>query len=338
MQIQKNLQTQPQAYTAPAQIPGAAAEPAPTDGFSPQGDIPGFDLRNLDKSVDPGKDFYHYADGGWQKSHPIPDDKKSIGSFDLLAERNLTQVNTILQAAAADPTAAAGSPQRMIGDFYASGMDTATIDAAGDKPLAPEFDRIDKIQNLSQLQGETARLQGLGMAPFFSFSPVQDAHDSTKIIGQADQNGLGLPDRDYYLKTDDRSVAIRSAYVDHITKMFTLLGDDPEKAKKEAATVMSVETRLATNSLDNVASRDPQTTYNITDRDGLAKLTPNLDWNQYFTDRGRPDIKTINVAAPQFFSSLSKQLGDTPIEDLKAAHPPSPSHLPTRPSTSTVRS
>jgi predicted metalloendopeptidase len=196
-------------------------------------------------------------------------------------------------------------------DFYRSGMDQARIDAAGTAPLQPVFDRIAKIHDMDDVQAEVARLQKEGFGAMFGFGATPDSKSPEQIIGEADQGGLTMPNREYYLSTDPQKVKVRNAYLEHVTRMFTLAGDAPLKARMEAIEVLALETRLAEGCLTPEQMRDPQALYNPMDRDQLAKLTPHLDWGRFFQGIGRDDIKSINVGMPSFFSRLDDTLATT---------------------------
>src|SRR5437016_5346089 len=207
----------------------------------------GFDTANLDKTCKPCDDFYQFAMGGWMKSNPIPPEYSSWGTFTQLADKNQQNLKQILEAAVS-AKAAPGSSGQKIGDFYASCMDTTAINAAGTKPLEPELARIAEIKNVADLQAEAELLHTKGVGALFRFSSNQDSKDSTRVIGGAVQGGLGLPEREYYLKGDDKSKQLREAYTKHVAKMFELLGDPADKSASEAAIILKVETALATAS------------------------------------------------------------------------------------------
>jgi len=245
----------------------------------------GFDPANLDRSCKPCDDFYKFANGGWMAKNPIPAEYPSWGRFDELAERNVDELHRILDGLAL-LKAKRGSVEQKLGDFYASGMDMQRIDAEGLKPLEGELRRIDAVKDAAGLRAEIGRLQGYGINVPFVFGSGQDAKESTRVIGQALQGGLGLPDRDYYLKDDQRYQDIRKAYVAHVAKMFELAGDSAADAKAHADTVMRLETQLAEASMTLVDQRDPNKIYNKTAVGDLKKITPGFDWAAYFREIG----------------------------------------------------
>jgi putative endopeptidase len=277
----------------------------------------GVDLTILDKTCKPCSDFYNYANGEWLKKNPIPAAYPSWGRFNELAERNREQLHGILESAAANANAVSGSNEQKIGDFYASCMDEKQVNTAGAKPLDSEFGRIEAVNNMADLQAEVAHLQSVGVGALFQFGSTQDMKDSTHVIGGADQGGLGLPDRDYYTKTDEKSKQVREQYRDHIAKMFALTGDDAAKSANEANTILELETRLAEASLTNVERRDPDKTYHKMSRVQLRTLTPNWSWDTYFQQIGYSNIDAVDVSAPKFFESMSRQLKEVPLSDWK---------------------
>jgi putative endopeptidase len=276
----------------------------------------GFDTANLDKTCKPCDDFYQFAMGGWMKSNEIPPQYSTWGSFSRLLDKNQQNLQQILEAAA-NSKAAAGSNEQKIGDFYATCMDTAAIDAAGTKAIEPEMTAIAAMKNEADLQAEAAKLHREGIGVLFRFNANQDAKDSTQVVGSASQGGLGLPEREYYLKQDDKSKQIRDAYVKHVAKMFELLGDSADNAATEATTVLAIETSLANASMKNTDLRDPNKTYHRMKLADLKEMTPDFNWESYFKALGKPDLKEINVGQPDFFKALNRQLTATTIEDWK---------------------
>ena len=276
----------------------------------------GFDTANLDKSCKPCDDFYEFAMGGWMKANPIPPEYPTWGSFTVLLDKNQQNLRKILESAV-DAKGAVGANERKIGDFYASCMDTTAIEAAGTKPIDQEMLRITQMKGGVDLQEEVAHLQTIGVDAMFRFGSRQDAKDSTQVIATAVQGGLGLPDRDYYLKDDEKSKSLRETYVKHVGKMFELLGNPADKAAAEAATVMTIETSLAKASMTNVERRDPNKTYHRMKLAELKTLTPDFSWEAYFKATGHPQFSETNIGQPDFFKALDRQLTSTPLEDWK---------------------
>ena len=277
----------------------------------------GFDLANLDRSVSPCDDFFKFADGGWIKNHPIPPAYPRWASFDVLRDHNEDVLRQILEEAASNKTAAAGSNLQKIGDFYASCMDEPAIETAGAKPLDAEMQRIADLKNSEDLQREVARLQRVGVRPLFRFDSAQDYKDSTQVIAVARQGGLGLPDRDYYMKDDDKSKQLRTDYLQHVSNMFKLLGDSDEKAAAEAKTVMDIETSLAKASLTRVETRNPDNTYHKMQLAELGTLTPHFAWASFLDGVGSPRVAALNIAEPDFFKEMDAALASIPLDDWK---------------------
>lgn len=276
----------------------------------------GLDLDNMDPAVSPCTDFYLYANGGWMKKNPIPADKPRWGTFNALADRNQESLNGILKDLAATPQTP-GSLEQKLADFYASGIDVAAVNAAGLKPLQPELDRLAAVKDLAGLQEEIAHLHTLGFtgSSFFEFGSVQDARDSSKVIAGLMQGGLGLPEREYYFRTDEKTVGQRAAYVKHIAKTLELAGAPAAEAAKQADMILALETRLAKASLTNVQMRDPEATYHPMDLKALAALTPHFDWPTYLQRVGAPPVASINVGMPDFFKELDAVWSSVPLAD-----------------------
>ena len=276
----------------------------------------GFSLGNLDKSCKPCDNFYEFAMGGWMKANPIPAEYPSWGTFTQLRDNNLTAMRTILDAAAA-AHAPNGTNEQKIGDFYASCMDTGAIEAAGLKPIAGDLSAIDAINDRKSLETEIARLQRQGTNAVFRFFSGQDYKDSAKVIGQVTQGGLGMPDRDYYFREDDKSKQLRADYVEHVTKMFELAGDAPDKAAGEAKTVISIETALAKASRTRVELRDPEKNYNLMPLSEIKTLTPDWSWADYLQTIGAPSLNEVNVRQPDFFKEMNQELSSVQLPDWK---------------------
>ncbi len=283
----------------------------------PASDAAGYDQADLDPAVSPGTDFYDYATGGWQKANPIPPEYPSWGTFVVLYKENLDRTHKILEEAAADAAAPKGSERQKIGDFYYSGMDTVQIEINGYKPLRNELDRIESMRTPDDLRSEIAHLQRMGVRAAFDFESMQDYKNSSQVIGSVSQGGLGLPNRDYYTKDDDKSKDIREKYVAHVAAMLQLIDESPEQAKKDADTIMAMETAMAGASMRPVEMRDPEATYHPMTVKELAALTPDFSWPGYFGDLGRPGLESINVATPDFFKQFNTLLGERPMADWK---------------------
>lgn len=276
----------------------------------------GFSKSNLDPTCKPCSDFYQFAMGGWIKSHPIPPEYPSWGSFLQLTDSNQKNLRTILENEEKSHPAP-GSNGQKTGDLYATCMDTAAIESAGLKPLSADLAAIDAIKDRNSLLAEVAALHQEGVDVVFNFGSSQDLEDSTKVIGEADQGGLGLPDRDYYLREDEHSKQLRAGYLAHVEKMFQLAGDPAEKSQKEAQTVMTLETALAKSSSDNVAMRDPKSNYHKMTVAQLRQTTPEFAWDSYFTAVGLPGLTEENLGQPEFFKEVNRQLSATPMADWK---------------------
>jgi putative endopeptidase len=276
----------------------------------------GFSTANIDTAANPCVDFYQYACGTWMAKNPIPPDQSVWGIASRLQEHNQELLRGILEKASVnDPKRSA--VEQKIGDFYATCMDETAIDKLGVKPLEPELKLIDAIKAKDQIAGDLVRLHLLGVDAFFSFSASPDAKNSTQVIANADQGGLGLPDRDYYLKTDPKSVKLREQYVAHVQKMLELAGESRVQATSDAQAVLRIETELAKGSLDSVSRRDPSRTYHKMSVKDLAALSPSIDWPKYFAGLGAPAFTSLNVSVPDFFKALDAVLKNSTVADLQ---------------------
>ena len=295
----------------------SVAQTAPTTSSSselPQ-QIPNFDLTAIDKTVDPCVDFYQYSCGNWMKNNPIPADKTRWGRFNALDEHNLYVLRDILDQAQANGKHSA--IQQKVGDYYAACMDESTVEKKGTAPLQSEMERIAAIKTKQEIIPQVAYMHSQGIPVLFSFYPMPDMHDSSLTIPNLDQGGITLPDRDYYLKDDAKSVETRQKYQEHVQKMFELAGDKPEAAAAEAKTVLAVETELAKAAMDRTVRRDPKTRDHMMPTTEIAALAPNLDLTRYFADNGSPKFASLNVGNPDFFKAVNQQLNAVALDDWK---------------------
>jgi putative endopeptidase len=274
--------------------------------------LPVLDTSSMDTSVDPCVDFFAYSCNGWIKKNPIPPDQSSWVAYGKVQDQNRQQLHDILESAAAETGERAPYRQK-IGDYYASCIDEKTIDGQGVRPLQEAVARIDAIQSKKDLSDVVASMAH--QFALFNFRSDQDYKNSTEVIAEADQGGLGLPDRDYYFKDDAKSVDLRKAYLAHVQKMLELLGHPPATASEEAKRIMAIETELARGSMTRVERRDPKSLYHRMPVDELQKLSPNFQWDLFFAKVGVPQLKSLNVETPAFFQAMS-QLIDK--EDLAA--------------------
>ena len=293
------------------------ASPLRRSGTVSAAETHGLNPADLDLTCKPCQDFFQYATGGWMAHNPIQPAYPSYGRFNELQNQNQLVLKQILEAAARDKRATPGSITQKIGDFYGSCMDTDRIEADGLKPIEPELARVASLSNLAQLEDEVARMQSEGINALFRFSSTQDEKNSEQVIGIAMQGGLGLPDRDYYLKTDDHSKQLLEQYQQHVAKMLQLAGDDPELATAESHTVIAMETQMAQASKTRVELRDPESNYHKLGAPQLKALTPDFSWDTYFRNIGFPDIHDVNVGQPEFFQALDKNLTAVPLADWK---------------------
>ena len=279
-------------------------------------DVHGINPADMDASVAACQDFNLYGNGGWLKSNPIPSDQSYWGSFTILEEQNRENLHKVLEKVS-KASNASGSDDQKVGDFYSTCMDEAAVEAQGLTPLKGELAAIDKVSSVPELQKEIARLQMMGVNAVFNFGSDQDRKNASEVIAGAYQGGLGLPDRDYYLKTDDDSKKLRDEYVAHVTKMFELMGETPAKAAESAKTVMALETKLAQASMTRVERRDTDKTYNRKSLAEIAKLTPNFSWAGYLKELDAPPVAAINVGQPKYFEAFNQELVSTPLADWK---------------------
>lgn len=279
--------------------------------------LPGFDVGNMDTSVSACANFFQYANGGWTAKNQIPPAFSRWGRFEVLDEQNIAVLHGILDGLLAKKSFKAGTNEQKIADFYRSCMDEPGIEGQGAQPLQAELDRIAAINDVAGLQAEIARFHAYRIPAVFGFGAAQDFKNSTAVIAQAVQGGLGLPDRDYYTKDDQKSRQTRDEYQKHVARMFELLGDPSDRATAESQTVVGIETKLAENSTTRVQRRDPEANYHPMNRTELSALTPHFDWRNYFDGVGLPTIDKINVGQPDFFKAADKLLTSISLDDWK---------------------
>src|SRR5687768_1233378 len=276
----------------------------------------GFDTKRMDTSTDACNDFFQFANGTWLRTTEIPASESRWGSFNILANNNNAMLKEVLETAAKKKSPA-GSDSQLIGDFYASCMDEASIERSGLKPLAPYLDQIAGIKTADDVERQIAALHSVGLPAVFSFGAGADLKNSNAVLINAGQAGLSLPNRDYYTNTDDKSVETRTKFVEHVTNMFKLMGDSPEAAAANAAIVLEFQTRLAKASLTPVERRNPDNNYNKLTLAAASELTPNFSWTEYLRARSVPAVTEMNVAPPKFFVEVNSMLKDVPVESWK---------------------
>ena len=271
----------------------------------------GLMVKAIDDTVPPCENFFRHACNGWLQADPIPADQSRWGVSDVLIDQNRQKLRAILEKAASAPDA----ETRQLGDFWAACMDEAAIEAKGLAPLQPELDRIDALTDKAGLAALVAHLHRIGVDALFDFGSDQDFRDATQVIAEADQGGLGLPERKYYLDPSKASETTRKAYVEHLGRLLGLAGTkDPEAA---ASAVMALEIRLAKASLSDVQRRDPSALYHKLPVGELDRLAPGFTWTAYLRDVGAPAVPSLNIAVPGFFEGLQKTIAETPLDTIK---------------------
>jgi putative endopeptidase len=275
---------------------------------------PALDVTSMDRTVDPCVDFFKYSCGGWIKNNPIPPDQSSWDTYSKMQDENRARLRDILESAA-PPDAKRDAVTQKIGDYYASCMDEQAINAKGAEPLQAGLEQIAEITSKADLAEVTASMRHDNV--LFAFGSTQDYRDASQVIAEVDQGGLGLPDRDYYLKEDAKSADLRKAYVAHVQRMFDLLGDPPDSAAAEAQSVMRIETALAKGSMTRVERREPRNLDHKMASGELEKITPDFQWGVYFAKVGLPSLSSLNVAAPGFFRVMSEEIAKETLADWK---------------------
>ena len=297
-----------------AQVPAVAAPVQPLQAIPYS---PSLDLTSLDRSVDPCQDFYAFTCGGWKKNNPIPSDQAAWSVYAKLGQENEQFLWGILED---DAKATNRTPvQQKVGDYFAACMNTSAIDARGFVPIQPALDRIDGLQTRAGIDAAILKLHhDLAGSYFFNAGVGQDANDASLEIVEVYAGGLGLPDRDYYLKADPRSIKLREQYVAYVGHLLSLTGEPADRAASDAAAILTIETALAKASLTRVDRRDPHKTYHFLTVADLQQLTPAIDWNQYFAIEGAPGVTKLNVSEPEFMKAVQSELANEPVENLRA--------------------
>jgi putative endopeptidase len=285
-------------------------------GVAAENDPKGIEIADMDRSADPCVDFYQYANGGWRAAHPIPASQPRWSRRWEAGENAKDQLRGILEEAAALKDQPTGSVEQLVGDFYGACMDEAAANRVGAKPLAPLMGEIARIRNRADLEATIGRFHAINIPVPFALFGQPDNHDPDSVIAQIYASGLRMPDRDYYLKKEPRFVEARAKYVEHVAATFRLAGREARAAKAAASTVMRMETKLAQNSLDNVALRDPKATDHKTSFTDLQKMTPHFGWKRYFETAGVAP-SDVNVAEPRFMAEMDRQLANVPLADWK---------------------
>ncbi|SFA53531.1 putative endopeptidase [Pedobacter suwonensis] len=288
-------------------------------GFSANAQTKKFiDPANMDLSVKPGDDFYTYASGTWIKNNPVPAKETRWGSFNELRDFNINAVKSLVEDAAADKSAPAGSVKHRVGDFYTAAMDSATIEKLGYTPIKADLAKIKQIKNIQGVLDQVAymRTNGLG-GGMFGLGVGQDRKNVNKYMVNISQGGTTLPDRDYYLKDDARSVKIRDAYNTYMVTLFTLTGSTAEEARQKATTVYKIEKQFAEAQMSRLEMRDPYATYNKLTVAELNKKTPDINWTTYLPKFKIKNQDTVLVSSPKFMASLDGMLKSIPVEDWK---------------------
>lgn len=274
-------------------------------------------LSNIDSTIKPGEDFFLYANGGWIKKTPIPESESGWGIGNMVQDEIYNRLKKINEDAAAAKNDN-GSIQQKIGDFWITAMDTVALDKAGISPLKPDLDKISALQNTTDLLKLAAEFDKKGVGVLFSDYVAQDDKNSEMMAFKLDQGGLGMPNRDYYFNTDERTSKVRATYKNYLLKTFKQLGDDDGAANKEAEAVYGLETRLAKSSRKLADLRDPYKNYHKMDVAGLNKLTSNIDWNNYLKDLGITKLDSAIVGQPEFYTALSNELKSTGMNEWKS--------------------
>ena len=277
----------------------------------------GIDLSDLDRKAEPCTDFYEFANGTWRANNPIPASMTRWSKRWAAGESSKDKLRDILEETSANKTAPKGSTEQIIGDYYAACMDESRVNARGMEPLKPWFAKIDAARDTAALQQVMAEMHDILITDPFGLGSQQDPHRPSWVLADIGASGLGLPDRDYYLKPEDRFKEARAKYLEHVTAMFKLVASDQKTAAAAAQTIMNMETKLAEASLDNVTLRDPTAIDHNTTFAQLQEMAPHINWNEYFTHKQLPIDVDMNVDQPKFMQEVDRQMQQTPPADWK---------------------
>jgi endothelin-converting enzyme/putative endopeptidase len=285
--------------------------------FSQTSSLHGIDLGDLDRKAEPCTDFYEFANGTWRANNPIPASMTRWSKRWAAGESSKDKLREILETASADKNAPQGSTEQIIGDYYGACMDESRVNAGGMDPIKPWFAKIDAARDSAALQQVIAEMHAILVQVPFALGGQQDPHKPSWVLADLGAGGLGLPDRDYYLKPEPRFQQAREKYGEHVTAMFKLAGWDQKSAAPAAQAIMSMETKLAEASLDNVALRDPSATDHNTTFVQLQAMAPHIDWTSYFKHKQIPTDVDMNVDQPKFMQEVDRQMQQTPLADWK---------------------
>jgi len=275
------------------------------------------DPANMDLTIKPGDDFFRYVNGSWMANNPIPPQYSMYSATHVVYDNNQDKLKTLVEEVSADKNAKPGSVSQKIRDFYNSGMDTVRINESGINAIQDELDAIKSLKTKQDVQRHIAEMHKIGISPLFYFYAGADQKNSSMEIANFYQGGLGLPDVDYYTNKDEQSQKLRNLYLDHLSKMFVLKGEDKSIADQHAQTVLNIEMDIAAISKTRLERRDAEKNYFKVDLDGLKKLSPGFDWNLYFSTLGLPDPGEINVGQKDFIAGLSGVMDKYPVNDWK---------------------
>ncbi|MGV3640187.1 MAG: M13 family metallopeptidase [Adhaeribacter sp.] len=284
---------------------------------SPQGPL--LDPANMNLQIRPGDDFYRYANGTWMQNNPVPAKETRWGSFNVLRDFNIKAVKTLVTTAAANTQAAPGTPEKRVGDFFAAAMDSVAIDKAGFQPIKADLKKAASVKNTAGVLQQAAAMRTAGIAsPLFGFYVGQDRKNPKQMVPQLSQGGTTLPDRDYYLKSDARSLKIQQAYKTYVSTLFALTGLKPEKARKKAEAIFELEKQMAAAQMSRVEMRDPYKTYNKFALADLGKATGGIAWQSLLAGMKVSGQDTVLVNSPGYFAALPGLLEQTPLDTWRA--------------------